>query len=106
MISGDTRQRNFTLPIPAPPMSSWTANDTTQLALAQKAIGFNCLNYHTSPEGSLEYNYMRDKAFIDEKCLDGLRLELSFPSCWNGKDLNSENHKSHIQFPKLGQTGD
>jgi hypothetical protein len=87
-------------------MSFWTANDTTQLALAQKAIGFNCLNYHASPEGSLEYNYMRNKTFIDEKCPDGLRLELSFPSCWNGKDLTSENHKSHIKFPKLGQTGD
>ena len=106
MISGDTRQRNFTLPIPVPPMSFWTANDTTQLALAQKAIGFNCLNYYASPEGSLEYNYMRNKTFIDEKCPDGLRLELSFPSCWNGKDLTSENHKSHIKFPKLGQTGD
>ena len=106
MISGDTRQRNFTLPIPVPPMSSWTANDTTQLALAQKAIGFNCLNYNTSPEGSLEYNYMRNKTFIDENCPDGLRLELSFPSCWNGKDLTSENHKSHIKFPELGQTGD
>lgn len=106
MISGDTRQRNFTLPTPVPPMSFWTANDTTQLALAQKAIGFNCLNYYALPEGSLEYNYMRNKTFIDEKCPDGLRLELSFPSCWNGKDLTSENHKSHIKFPKLGQTGD
>lgn len=106
MISGDTRQRNFTLPIPVPPMSSWTANDTTQLALAQKAIGFNCLNYNTPPEGSLEYNYMRNKTFIDENCPDGLRLELSFPSCWNGNDLTSENHKSHIKFPELGQTGD
>lgn len=108
MISGDTRQRNFTLPIPDPPTSFWTANDTTQSALAQKAMGFNCLNYTSgfATEGSLLYHYIRNKTFTDEECPDGLRLELMFPSCWNGRDLTSENHKSHIQFPELVQTGD
>jgi Domain of unknown function (DUF1996) len=108
MISGDPRQRNFTLPTPDPPTSFWTANDTTQSALAQKATGFNCLNYYTPgvvPEGSREYHYIRNKTFTDENCPDGLRLEVLFPSCWNGKDLTSENHKSHIQFPELVQTG-
>jgi hypothetical protein len=108
MISGDARQRNFTLPIPDPPESFWTANDTTQSALAQKAIGFNCLNYYTKgfvTEGSREYHYIRNKTFTDENCPDGLRLEVLFPSCWNGKDITSSNHKSHIQFPELVQTG-
>lgn len=107
MISGDTRQRNFTLPIPDPPESFWTTNDTTQSALAQKAIGFNCLNYTKgfATEGSLEYHYIRNKTFTDENCPDGVRAELLFPSCWNGKDLTSANHKSHVQFPELVQTG-
>lgn len=108
MISGDARQRNFTLPIPDPPTSFWTVNDTTQSALAQKATGFNCLNYYTPgfvTEGSREYHYIRNKTFTDENCPDGLRAELLFPSCWNGKDLTSANHKSHVQFPELVQTG-
>jgi len=107
MISGDARQRNFTLPIPDPPESLWTANDTTQSALAQKAIGFNCLNYTKgfATEGSRQYHYIRNKTFIDENCPDGLRAELVFPSCWNGRDLTSANHKSHMQFPELVQTG-
>jgi hypothetical protein len=107
MISGDARQRNFTRPIPDPPESFWTANDTTQSALAQKATGFNCLNYTIgfATEGSREYHYIRNKTFTDENCPDGLRLELMFPSCWNGKDLTSANHKSHIQFPELVQDG-
>lgn len=107
MISGDPRQRNFTLPIPDPPESLWTANDTTQSALAQKAIGFNCLNYTEgfATEGSREYHYIRNKTFTDANCPDGLRAELLFPSCWNGEDLTSANHKSHVQFPQLVQTG-
>ena len=54
----------------------------------------------------MQVHYIRNKTFTDEECPDGLRLELMFPSCWNGKDLTSENHKSHIQFPPLIKTGD
>ena len=107
MISGDARKRNFTGAVPDPDKSFWGPNDTTQLALAEKAIGFNCLNYHPGfvTEGSLEYHYIRNKTFTDQECTDGLRLEVMFPSCWNGKDLSSENHKSHIQFPELVENG-
>ena len=107
MISGDTRQRNFTLPIPDPPKSFWGPEDTTQAALAQKAIGFNCLSHSPGfvTEGALEYHYIRNKTFTDEECRDGLRLEVMFPSCWNGKDVTSDDHKSHIQFPELVENG-
>jgi hypothetical protein len=30
---------------------------------------------------------------------DRLRLDLVFPSCWNGVDLDSEDHKSHMAYP-------
>lgn len=29
----------------------------------------------------------------------GLRLQVFFPSCWNGKDLDSPDHKSHMAYP-------
>lgn len=29
----------------------------------------------------------------------GLRAELVFPSCWDGKNLDSPNHKSHMAYP-------
>lgn len=29
----------------------------------------------------------------------GLRLQVFFPSCWNGKDLDSADHKSHMAYP-------
>lgn len=107
MISGDTYQRNFTLPVPDPPQSFWTGIDITQPSLRQKALGFNCLNYSRQPdEGSLQRHTMPNKTFLDTNCLDGLRLELMFPSCWNGKDVDSPNHKDHVAFPELVMDGD
>ena len=48
---------------------------------------------------------MPNKTFIDENCADGMRLELMFPSCWNGKDVDSPDHKSHMAFPTEVMTG-
>ena len=66
------------------------------------------MNYDQSrkPEDSLYRHFMPDKDFLDENCSDGLRLELMFPSCWNGKDLDSEDHKSHMAYPDQVITGD
>lgn len=107
MIAGDTYQRNFTLPVPDPPKSSWSSDpqQSSQAALRQKAIGFNCLNYNIAPEGSLYRHFLPDKAYLDANCLDGVRFELMFPSCWNGKDATSKNHKDHVAYPDLVMTG-
>lgn len=105
MISGDSRQRNFTLPTPVPEKSFWKAEDMTQLALMQKSLGFNCLRYQDTAEEALTRFYLPDKSIIDT-CYSGLRLELQFPSCWNGKDVDSPNHKEHVRFPNLGKTGE
>lgn len=104
MVSGDTRQRNFTLPTPVPEKSFWKAEDMTQLALAQKSLGFNCLHYQNGVEGALDRFFLPDKSVIDT-CYSGLRLEVQFPSCWNGKDLDSPNHMDHVKFPNLVKTG-
>ena len=40
-------------------------------------------------------------------CPDGrgsmLRLHVNFPSCWDGRNLDSENHKSHVAYPERGR---
>ncbi len=40
-------------------------------------------------------------------CPDGrgsmLRLHVNFPSCWDGRNLDSENHKSHVAYPDRGR---
>lgn len=99
MIAGDQFQRNFTWPVPDPPKSEWSGAQASQFALRQKAIGFNCLNYNAAPEPSLYRHYLPDKAYLDENCPDGVRFELMFPSCWNGKDVDSHDQKSHMAYP-------
>lgn len=105
MLAGDPFQRNFTWPIPDPPKSSWSGAQASQAALRQKAIGFNCLNYAEAAEPSLYRHFMPNKTYLDEHCTDGIRLELMFPSCWNGKDVDSEDHKSHVAYPSVVMDG-
>lgn len=105
MLAGDMRQRNFTLPVPDPE-KPWSGEDATQKALAQKALGFNCLHYDVNPpEATLYRHFLPDKTFLDENCSDGLRLEVMFPSCWNGVDIDSDNHRDHMAYPDQTITG-
>lgn len=100
MIAGDALKRAFYGPMPDPPMSEWKESDKTQQALMEKAIGFNCLHYSAGTnEGSMEHHGLRNKTFVDSTCTDGIRAELMFPSCWNGQDLDSDNHTTHVAYP-------
>ncbi|CAN9213422.1 unnamed protein product [Alternaria alternata] len=101
MLAGDSRLRNFTGPVPDPPTSAWTADDMTQLSLGQKSIGFNCLNYNKAPEGSRYRHFLPTKDYMDENCANGIRAEIMFPSCWNGKDKTADDHKSHMAYPNM-----
>ncbi|KAF8467322.1 hypothetical protein BDZ91DRAFT_771969 [Kalaharituber pfeilii] len=57
----------------------------------QKAVSFACLDYNNpSPE---------TPGFPTKNCPHGLRTQVFFPSCWNGKDLDSSDHKSHMAYP-------
>ncbi|KAK2030075.1 hypothetical protein LX32DRAFT_338649 [Colletotrichum zoysiae] len=109
MIAGDTDRRNYTAGDPSQPdpqKSSWSIlGETTQSILEQRAVGFNCLNYGRAPEGTLYRHALPDKAFLDANCANGVRFEMMFPSCWNGKDLDSPDHKSHMAYPDLVMTG-
>ncbi|KAK1960873.1 hypothetical protein LY78DRAFT_325291 [Colletotrichum sublineola] len=109
MIAGDTDRRNYTAGDPSQPdpqKSEWSLlGETKQSILEQRAFGFNCLNYARAPEGTLYRHALPDKAFLDANCANGVRFEAMFPSCWNGKDLDSPDHKSHMAYPDLVMTG-
>lgn len=73
----------------------------------EKSIGFNCMSYFRSQktEGSFEHPWIRDKNFTDAMCDDGLRAEIVFPSCWDGKNLDSADHRSHVAYPSVIHDG-
>ncbi len=104
MISGNNYNRNTSLPNPDPnPLGPWT--DESQHQLAERALGFNCLNYaKDTDEPSLMRHSLPEKSYLDANCADGIRLELMFPSCWDGQN-DSDNHKSHVAFPDGVMTG-
>ncbi|OJJ95429.1 hypothetical protein ASPACDRAFT_36013 [Aspergillus aculeatus ATCC 16872] len=106
MMAGDTYLRDFPWPIPDPPQSEWSGDDLKQEALRQKAVGFNCLNYQKDPEPSLARHFLPNKTYLDEHCTEGVRFELMFPSCWNGKDIDTPDHKSHLAYPSLVMDGE
>lgn len=112
MIAGDTKRRNYTVgngdyQAPDPDKSLWRSlNQVTQGDLAQRALGFNCLDYSKAAEGSLYRHFLPSKDYIDANCPDGIRFELMFPSCWDGKNLDSDDHMSHVAYPDLVINGD
>ena len=68
MLAGDPSKRNFTGGLDA------------------KAISFACLGGN-QPETNNIPNY---------NCPGGLRAQVFFPACWDGKNLDSPDHKSHM----------
>ncbi|HEX7303237.1 DUF1996 domain-containing protein [Lentzea sp.] len=64
----------------------------------------------TAPDGSTQSRWSclhaghvgASKDFVN--CPAGTMLEsyLDFPQCWNGKDLDSADHKSHMAYPVAG----
>lgn len=40
--------------------------------------------------------------FPNYNCPGGLRVQVFFPSCWDGVNLDSPDHKSHMSYPASG----
>lgn len=57
---------------------------------AAKAISYACLGGPGRPETNNIPNF---------NCPGGLRAQVFFPACWNGKDLDTPDHKSHMSYP-------
>jgi len=59
---------------------------------AQTAINIMCI----FDGGSKQY-----QGFPPRQC-NTMRSEVYFPSCWDGKNLDSPDHKSHVSYPAIG----
>ncbi|EJD47486.1 WSC-domain-containing protein [Auricularia subglabra TFB-10046 SS5] len=74
-----------------PALRSYNPDDVTQNAVTHVCLG--------GPENG-EWPWL-PKA----NCPNGLRTQVFFPSCWNGKDLDSPDHKSHVSYPSKFNNG-
>ncbi|GAB7352367.1 hypothetical protein MBLNU459_g2805t2 [Dothideomycetes sp. NU459] len=64
-------------------------NSTTDFA--SQAISYVCLDYSGTSSTSA--------GLPNKNCPDGLRAQVFFPSCWDGVNLDSADHKSHMAYP-------
>jgi hypothetical protein len=74
MLAGDNSKRTF-------------SND-----FAGQGVSFACLGAGKDETNGLP-NY---------NCPGGLRAQIFFPSCWDGVNLDSPDHKSHMAYPATG----
>ena len=102
MLAGDSRLRDFKGSFPDLPKYAWTGELGTQKSLGQKAIGFNCLNSKVIPSEPARYrHFLPSYDYLIDNCLDGIRAEIMFPSCWKGPGHETApDHKSHMAYPR------
>jgi hypothetical protein len=61
-----------------------------------RAISFVCLD--TSAQGQTTGPTAQ---LSQQNCSGGMRLQFTFPSCWDGKNLDSLDHRSHMAYPSI-----
>nr|AEL31250.1 hypothetical protein [Armillaria mellea] len=91
MISGDPKKRSFKYP----------TGLGTQAELAERAIEWSCLRYTTNNPG-----YSGTGGFPTTDCEAGFQSRLHFPACWDGVNVDSPDHKSHVAFLSQLDNGD
>lgn len=75
MVSGDPTRRSY-----------------NSSSVADQAISFACLSDPGTPETP---GFPTATHF----CKNGLRLQVHFPQCWDGQNLDSPTHRTHVAFP-------
>ncbi|KIY68708.1 hypothetical protein CYLTODRAFT_421362 [Cylindrobasidium torrendii FP15055 ss-10] len=79
MLSGDPSLRSF-----------------NESSFAQQAVTYLCLNWDAGGETT------RHNEIPVKDCPAGIRSQINFPSCWDGKNTDSADHKSHVAFRSGG----
>ncbi|ORY26506.1 hypothetical protein BCR39DRAFT_256661 [Naematelia encephala] len=86
MLSGNPNRRTYDSSIPS-----------------NVAISYVCLDYDTSHTG--DPAWAQRNSFFAHNCPDGMRAQINFPPCWDGVNLDSSDHSSHMAWPSGGVDG-
>ncbi|KAF8602380.1 hypothetical protein BDV93DRAFT_545387 [Ceratobasidium sp. AG-I] len=82
MITGNPRARS----------KKYESGLGTQAELAERAVGWACLRYPDYPQTD------GIGGFPTTDCESGFQSRLHFPSCWDGKNVDSTDHVSHTAY--------
>ncbi|PPQ63415.1 hypothetical protein CVT24_004925 [Panaeolus cyanescens] len=64
-----------------------------------RSLNFRCLGANGSNGDVIGLPGTDTNTLPTQPCLGGIRSQIIFPSCWNGVDLDTPNHKSHMAYP-------
>jgi len=67
------------------------------------AISFVCLDYTTDHTG--DPDWAQRNSFFNHNCPNGMRAQVNFPPCWDGVNVDSDDHQSHMAWPSGGVSG-
>ncbi|KAK0660794.1 hypothetical protein QBC41DRAFT_307591 [Cercophora samala] len=74
----------------------------------QKLRRQNCFRCYSGPNHQgdvgapcMDNNYDTE-AFPTKPCPGGIRSNIHFPTCWDGKNLDTPNHQDHVAYPTSG----
>lgn len=67
------------------------------------AITYVCLDYDNDHSGDADW--AERNSFFNHNCPNGMRAQVFFRSCWDGVNLDSNDHKSHMAWPSGGVDG-
>ncbi|KAG9229320.1 hypothetical protein BJ875DRAFT_387596 [Amylocarpus encephaloides] len=68
----------------------------------------NCYRCYTGPNFGGDFaapcqdGRLDTEKFPSQPCLGGIRSNIHFPTCWDGQNLDSPNHKDHVAYPTTG----
>ncbi|KAF9500093.1 hypothetical protein BDN71DRAFT_1265715 [Pleurotus eryngii] len=63
-------------------------------SFAQQAVTYLCLDFNGQTT--------RHSELPNKVCPSGVRAQINFPNCWDGKNTDSPDHKSHVAFQANG----
>jgi hypothetical protein len=69
-----------------------------------KSLAFRCFTtpWGPAPANSPIGGSYDTRTFPNQPCPYGLRINNFFPTCWDGVNVDSWDHKSHVAYPSNG----
>ncbi|MCV2366996.1 DUF1996 domain-containing protein [Roseateles oligotrophus] len=90
--------------IEAPPIglrivAGSAATSPSSLAQSHAVARWHCLSWGSTDAKGGPWSSTIPECYADVNTPEMIRLDLFFPSCWNGVDLDSKNHQDHMAYP-------
>ncbi|EMR62890.1 hypothetical protein UCREL1_10169 [Eutypa lata UCREL1] len=69
----------------------------------QRQLCHRCFStYEQAPFGGAPCTGQDTSALPAAMCHGGIRTTITFPTCWDGVNVDSPDHKSHVAYPETG----